>query len=68
MILALAVMNSWGFCFAKGLTCQRVHATNAVEKPSKKCCLNGNNVSGGHLVCPSALSYTECFAVPSNSE
>jgi hypothetical protein len=33
----------------------------------KKCCQKGNDEPDLHFVCPRAVAYTGCFAVPSNS-
>jgi hypothetical protein len=46
----------------------RAHATNGAAKPSYTCYLNGEDVRVRRFVSCRPVAYTECFAVPSNSE
>jgi hypothetical protein len=64
---ALAATSSRGVYFVEACV-PGVHATNRTEEPSKECGLNGNDMTDERFVCPGAVAYTECFAVPSNSK
>jgi hypothetical protein len=49
MNLALAALNSRGFCFDSAASLA-VRATNKTEKPSKKCWLNSSDAADRHFV------------------
>jgi hypothetical protein len=56
-----------GVSFSGG-ACRAGDATIRSEKPSNKCYLNGEDVRVPRFVRPCPVSYTECFAVSSNTE